>query len=197
MKRICSIVFLLFSLSSIIFCSDLAPIFDKAKVKYFQGNYAEAFFLVQQIEDQLILLNEMQEDIEQKNISVEKINTFPDEYLKQNYIYKIENAVLNPHKVVKDEDFNKYLIEVSNKSRTTVIEIDSKKKGRFVFLIDFSLLEQIIDLIGEDEICLANIYIDHISEMSTTSFFYSDKYYYAEIKNIELLSDNDEVRIIP
>ena len=107
--------------------------------------------------------------------------------------YKIENALINTKKVKKDQTINKYFIEISNKKQTTVMRIDSNKNGKFVFLIDFSLLEQIIDIVGEDGNCLADIYIDPIVVRHKSSLFYNENYYCSEITKVEVLTENGKI----
>ena len=192
MKRLILFLILPCLLNLLLFCNDLSNYFDIAKKEYQNNNYYESIQLLSYLSNEL--QKEDWKELSIKSMTLEKISKFYQEYMKEHYLYKIENVYLDTTKVVKSKTGNfsdnksLYLIEVSDD--TITFDIESKKNDRFVFMIDFHLLEKIIDVIGNDKTVIANIIFSDIGYCKTTTgFFSSDIYYFTEIQSIEINSN--------
>ena len=189
------IIILLLNSCFLLFGNDITTLFDKAKTDYLRGKYAESLSTICDIENELNTLKMQNDNREIKSISLDKLYLFAEEYFKQDYRFKIEDAYINTLKVSKQYDLENtdYFIEVSNENHEIIFDIDSKKMGRLVFAIKFSLLEKLIDSIENNKIANVNIYTNGIySIQKSQAFFSTDKYFVIEINKLELISNSDK-----
>lgn len=191
-------IYLLFFVSLLItkvFCVDLSNCFDSAKQRYLDGKYIESKVILEKIEKELLYLDEINGVFERKTVNLENLLRFPEEYAKQKFLFKIDNVLIDTNKVIKSEDYDKYIIEVSDEKQTYISDIANKENNRFVFLIDFELLEELISCVDENGVGYVNIHLGEIGFIKKKHFLNSQKYYFAEIIEIEILNSNKVISL--